>query len=228
MPAPGVVEGVLAYEDGRPVPDAEVYFYTDPDRKFRGPADYMSEPTGADGKYMAELPPGKYWAVARKRASGSISGNLQKGDYYTREAFGPVAVSDGKAERADLTLTELTGNMLFNVFVGKAGVQGVKGVIRGRDGLPVQHAYAFAYKDQRMVGKPDYVSEWTREDGAYTIHVQEPGVYYIGARTGYMGVPRPDEPYGRYEGSRDHKVTVRDGEFTGAVDVTLTRFSESR
>ncbi len=101
-------------------------------------------------------------------------------------------------------------------------------VVRGRDGKPVQHAYAFAYKDPKMVGKPDYVSEWTREDGAYVIYVQEPGTYYVGARTGYMGVPRPDEPYGRYDGTKDHSASVREGEFAPGVDITLKRFSESR
>jgi len=228
MPAPGVVEGVLTFEDGKPASGAEVYFYTDPDKKFRGPADFMSEPTGEDGRYMTELPPGRYWVVARKRASGSISGNLQKGDYYSREAFGPVEVRDGGRSRVDLALTELAGNMLFNLFVGKGGGQGVKGVVTDRDGKPVQHAYAFAYRDPKMVGKPDYVSEWTREDGRFVIYVLEPGTYYVGARTGYMGVPKPDEPYGKYEGTKDHSVSVKDGSFSDGVDVTMKRFSDSR
>ncbi len=228
MPEPAVVHGALSFEDGGPAAGAEVYFYTDPDRKFRGPADFMSEPTGQDGRYMTELPPGRYWAVARKRASGSISGNLQKGDYYTREACVPIDLKAGARISVDLTLSELSSNMLFNVFVGKSGRQGIKGVVRGRDGAPVRRAYAFAYKDRRMAGKPDYVSEWTREDGAYVIYVEEPGTYYVGARTGYMGAPRPDEPYGRYEGSRGHSVTVREGGFASGVDITLKRFSEFR
>ena len=71
-------------------------------------------------------------------------------------------------------------------------------------------------------------SGWTREDGAYVIYVPEPGVYYVGARTGFMGVPRPDEPYGRYDGAKDHSVKVGQGGFVDGVDVTLKRFSDSR
>jgi len=228
MPKPSGAKGVLTDESGRPVQGAEVYFYTEPDKKFRGPADFMAEPTGGDGRFITELPPGRYWAVARKRASGSISGNLQKGDFYSREALGPIEVVEGQYREVDLTLVEMTGNMLFNVFVGKAGGQGIKGVIRDRDGRPSARAYAFAYRDRRMAGKPDYVSEWTREDGEFVIYVAEPGMYYVGARTGYMGVPRPDEPYGRYDGSKDHSVTVKEGGFARGVDITLKRFSDSR
>jgi hypothetical protein len=224
---PGGVEGVLTDENGAPVSGAEVYFYTDAAKRFRGPADYMAEPTGEDGRYITELPPGEYYVVARKRVSGSISGNLQKGDFYSREAQGPVKVREGGYQRVDLKLVELTGNMLFSVF-SAAGEQGIKGVIRGRDGAPQARAYAFAYKDQKMVGKPDYVSGWTREDGSYVIYVPQPGPYYVGARTGFMGVPKPDEPYGRYEGRKDHSVDVPSGDFAGGVDIVLKRFSDTR
>ncbi|MGA2192095.1 MAG: hypothetical protein ABSG42_01800 [Nitrospirota bacterium] len=224
---PGGAEGVLTGEDGKPVEGAEVYFYVDPDRRFRGPADFMAEPTGPDGKYITELPPGRYYAVARKRASGSISGNLQKGDWYSREGSGPFEIKAGEYVKLNLTLVKLTGNMLFNAFPGKGGGQGVRGVIKDRDGKPAARAYAFAYKDSRMVGKPDYVSEWTREDGTYVIYTDGPGVYYVGARTGFMGVPKPDEPYGRY-GAGDHSVTVNEGGFTGSIDIVLKRFSDSR
>ncbi|HLB25744.1 MAG TPA: hypothetical protein VJM83_05405, partial [Nitrospirota bacterium] len=173
------------------------------------------------------LPPGKYFVVARKRASGSISGNLQKGDYYSREAYGPVQVREGKYERVDLKLVELTGNMLFNVFMDRGGGQGIRGVIKDRDGSPRPRAYAFAYRDPKMMGKPDYVSEWTREDGSYVIYVLEPGVYYVGARTGFMGVPRPDEPYGKH-GVGDHAVAVKQGEFSEGVDIILKRFADTR
>jgi len=228
MPRPGGVRGVLTDESGKLVQGGVVYFYTDPDRRFRGPAEFMAEPADEAGRYVTELPPGKYWAVARKRVSGSVSGNLQKGDLYSREVVGPIEVKDGRFEDADLTLNELTGNMLFNVFTAREGGQGIKGVITGRDGRPAGRAYAFAYIDHKMVGKPDYVSEWTRDDGTYTIYVLEPGVYFVGARTGYMGVPRPDEPYGRYAGTKDHAVNVKAGEFTPGVDIRLGRFSDER
>ena len=137
-------------------------------------------------------------------------------------------VSDGKHLKVDLKLEELTGNMLFSVFSGRGGGQGIRGVIRARDGSPHAKVYAFAYKDSRMTGRPDYVSEWTREDGAYAIYVLEPGKYYVGARTGFMGVPKPDEPYGRYDGTGDHSVDVGEGAMVEGIDITLKRFSGSR
>jgi len=224
----GGVHGVLTDESGAAVGAAEVYFYTDPDKRFRGPADFMAEPSGTDGSYITELPPGTYFAVARKRATGSISGGLQKGDLYSREAFGPIKVGHHGYERVDLRLVPVTGNMLFSVFTAREGGQGIRGTVRDRDGKPYARAYAFAYRDPKMTGKPEYVSEWTRDDGSYVIYVLDPGVYYIGARTGFMGVPRPDEPYGRYDGTKDHSVDVRDGAFTTGTDVVLKRFSGSR
>lgn len=228
MPRPGGVEGLLTGDQGEPMPGAVVYFYSGMDRNFRGPADFMAEPADDSGNFVTELPPGRYWAVARKRMSGSIAGNLEKGDYQSKEVYGPVDVEQGSYVKKDMVLSILTGNMLFSSFSGKGGYQGIKGVIRERDGSPHQRAYAFAYKDPKMAGKPDYVSEWTREDGTYVIYVLEPGTYYVGARTGYMGVPKPDEPYGRYGSNPEHSVTVNEGEFVDGVDVTLSRFSSAR
>lgn len=228
MPSPGGVEGRLTDDAGGPVPGAVVYFYTGNDRSFRGPADFMAEPADDDGGYVTELPPGRYWAVARKRATGNVGGNLEKGDLQSRDVHGPVEVAGGGYVKLDLELSPMTGNMLFSAFSGKAALQGIRGVVRERDGTPRHKAYAFAYRDRKMAGKPDYVSEWTREDGGYVIYIPEPGTYYVGARTGYMGVPRPDEPYGRYSGSPDHSVVVVDGGFVEGVDVTLSRFSSGR
>jgi len=225
MPEPGGVEGYLTDELGDPLPGGVVYFYSEQKPGFRGPADFMAEPADEDGYYITELPPGSYWAVARKRISGSISGNLEEGDYHTLESVGPLQVTLGDHVRADMSLVKLTGNMLFNVFSGHGGTQGIKGRITKRDGSPATGAYAFAYRDPRMAGKPDYVSGWTGEEGGYVIYVQEPGVYYIGARTGFKGVPRPDEPYGRYEANDDHAVEVPEGGFVDGVDITLKRFS---
>jgi len=225
LPEPGGVEGYLTDTDGNPVPGGIVYFYTEQKPGFRGPADFMAEPSDDKGYYITELPPGTYWAVARKRKSGGMSGNLSEGDLHTLGGVGPIKVELGEHSRADLVLAKLTGNMLFNVFAGHGDVQGIKGRITGRDGRPTEKAYAFAYKDRRMAGKPDYVSGWTGSDGEYVIFVHEPGVYYVGARTGFKGVPRPDEPYGRYDKVPDHSVDVPEDGFVDGIDITLKRFS---
>ncbi|MHB8173118.1 MAG: carboxypeptidase-like regulatory domain-containing protein [Nitrospirota bacterium] len=224
MSRPGVVEGSLTDEAGKPVGGAEVYFYTSPKKKFRSPADFMAEPTGPDGKYYTEVPPGKYYVVARKRTSGSISGNLRKGDLYTPDAA-RIEVRQGKSYKVDLSLYVFSGNMLF---AGSVERQGISGVIEDRSGKPFKQAYAFAYKDARMVGRPDFVSGWSRKDGKFVIYVDKPGRYYVGARTGLMGAPRPDEPYGKYRESPDHSVTVKDGAITGGIYIRLGRFSDER
>jgi hypothetical protein len=228
LSSPGGVEGYLTDAEGGPVDSGIVYFYSEEKPGFRGPADFMAEPVGDDGYFITELPPGRYWAVARKRLSGDISGNLKEGDYHTLGAYGPVEVVRGGYARVDMELAKLTGNMLFNVFAGHGDTQGISGVISGRDGSPVAGAYAFAYKDPRMAGKPDCVSEWTGEDGRYVIYVHGPGVYYVGARTGFKGVPRPDEPYGRYDGNPDHSVEAGPGGFIGGIDITLKKFSSGQ
>ena len=221
---PGIVKGRLTDEAGKPLKGAEVYFYVSSDKKFRSPADYMAEPTGQDGGYYTEVPPGKYYVVARKRTSGSISGNLKKGDLYTPDAV-RIKIEQGKTYNVDLSLYVFSGNMLFS---GSVGRQGIRGVITDRSGRPFKQAYAFAYKDRRMVGRPDFVSGWSRKDGKYVIYVDKPGKYYIGARTGLMGAPRPDEPYGKYRGSPDHSVTVKDGSFMDGINIRLGRFSDER
>ncbi|HEY3360116.1 MAG TPA: carboxypeptidase-like regulatory domain-containing protein, partial [Polyangia bacterium] len=80
-PRPAAVTGRVVDPAGAPVAGAEVFFYASANTK--RPADFISPPTGPDGRYAAALPAGRYWAVARVRRGGPGPGPLAPGDRHS-------------------------------------------------------------------------------------------------------------------------------------------------
>ncbi|MGE5188762.1 MAG: hypothetical protein ACM3NF_01760, partial [Gemmatimonadota bacterium] len=97
----------------------------------------------------------------------------------------------------------------------------VEGRILGRDGKARRGVYAALYDNPELLNRPVFLSDVTGSDGRYRLPVPVPGTYYLGARDGYGGSPAPGDLYGRYEGSPDHSVTVRDGDRLTGVDIVV-------
>ena len=112
----GVAGVVLA--DGAPAPDAHVFAYLRPEGGFRDMGFAASAPTGADGGFVLELPPGKYFLLARRRAGGGVAGPLRKGDLFGYYPGNPVTIPDGTAPRVAIPATLLK---LRNAPVWSAG-----------------------------------------------------------------------------------------------------------
>jgi len=220
------LSGKIYDETGAPVADGYVYVYVGGGDKTHGPAAFMSDATRADGGYMVALPPGEYFAVARKRASGTTSGPIAQGDLVSGAAV-RTTVSDGSEANIDFTMKPFGGRMLFNPRAIRSGDSGVKGVVEDRNGKPVAGAYAFAYTGGlKKKSAPDFVSAWTDETGAFTLFLPAGGEYFIGARVRYPGMPSQDEPYGRLDEGRH--VRIDDGKFMEGIRITLKTFGEYR
>jgi hypothetical protein len=74
--------GVSGYvrEGDAPVAAAHVFAYLRPGSGFRAMGFAASAPTTEDGSFLLDLPSGKYFLIARKRAGGGLAGPLRKGD----------------------------------------------------------------------------------------------------------------------------------------------------
>ncbi len=215
----GVAGVVLA--GGAPLADAQVSAYLNADGGFRDLGFAASGPTAADGAFLLDLPPGAYYLVARRRAGGGVAGPLRKGDAFGYYAANPVTVAPGQFAFVTIPATVLR---LRNapVYSGSyAAPAFIEGRILGSDGRPRRGVYAALYDNPELLNRPVFLSDVTGADGRYRLPVPSAGTYYLGARSGYGGSPAPGDFYGRYEGSPDHAVAVRDGDRLTGIDIVV-------
>ncbi|MDH3998844.1 MAG: carboxypeptidase-like regulatory domain-containing protein, partial [Desulfuromonadales bacterium] len=81
---------------GAPVARAYVYIYTETESGLTGPSYGEAIQTDKQGRFLINLPPGDYALVARKRAGGGRSGNLEPGDLNAAYPHNPVTVRAGE------------------------------------------------------------------------------------------------------------------------------------
>jgi hypothetical protein len=224
LPVPSGVTGVagVVLDNGVPAPDVRVSAYLASAGGFRDLGFAASAPTGPDGGFVLDLPPGKYYLLARKRAGGGVAGPLRKGDLFGYFPGNPVTITQGKATRVALPASSLK---LRNTPVYSAGYTApasIEGRILDMAGQPVRGAYAALYDNPDLLNRPVFLSDVTGADGIYRLPVPVPGKYFLGARSGYGGSPAPGDLYGRYEGNPEHSVVLKEGDRMGGVDLVVT------
>ena len=208
--------------NGAPAPDVHVFAYLRPDGGFRDMGFAASSPTDRDGGFVLELPPGKYYLLARRRAGGGVAGPLRKGDLFGYFPGNPLAVVQGKVTRIALpaTLLKLRNAPVYSS--GYSAPASIEGRILDKTGRPVQGVYAALYDNPDLLNRPVFLSDVTGADGKYRLPVPVPGRYYLGARSGYGGSPAPGDLYGRYEGNAEHAVVFKEGDRMEGVEIVVT------
>jgi hypothetical protein len=203
-----------------PLVGAVVYVYGEGENLF-GPARVISEPTGEDGSYALNLPPGKYMVVVRKRQSGDSTGPVNAGDLRGDPV--QLTVEAGKPVKLELSAQIKVSNEKAFPGPDNTAKTGIAGTVRDEKGKPVANVRVHVYDHIQMSERPKYVSEKTGPDGRYAVALPRGGTYYIAARDRFGGPPRIGDLYGRYdEGTVDPSgVVVRKGQMTDNVDMTV-------
>ncbi len=228
--APGTrgaaVEGEAVF-GGRPVEDAYLYVYSSPESLLKGMGIAMAPPTGPDGRFLVEgLPESGYFLVARRRASGGMTGPLEKGDLYGFYPGNPLYLRDGAVTKVRIEMVEKEKGLSYSEVTS-----GPETVLTGRavdrSGNPQAGVYAFVYDDRVFGHKRPYAhSGRTGPDGTFAIYIERPGVFYLGARENFGNSPVPGERFGFYDGSPDHSITAGEGEAIGDLTVVVDRILE--
>ena len=213
--------GGVVSVNGVPAPDVHVSAYLKPDGGFRDMGFAASSPTGSDGRFLLELPPGKYYLLARKRAGGGVAGPLRKGDLFGYFPGNPVTITQGKVTRVALPATSLKLRNAPAWSAGYSAPASIEGRIVDKAGRPVQGVYAALYDNPDLLNRPVFLSDSTGADGKYRLPVPVPGRYFLGARSGYGGSPAAGDHYGRYEGNAEHAVTIRYGDDLKGIDLVV-------
>ena len=230
-PETGRISGQLIIKNRVTMEGGLVYFTSkagpvpDPAKFWRIP-DFLGE-IKEGGRFSVELPEGEYYVGAIKRKRGKTkNGPPEPGDYFYRaldENGGPRVYAVKKGENLDLGT--VSGMPQFKGLGRGANISAVEGRILDVSGKPVKGAYVFAFLSQSMIGRPVFASYKTGRDGKYQLRVHAGGNYYLRVRDVYGGGPPVvGALIGNFGGETPEAVTVKTGEITGGIDITVVKF----
>ncbi len=217
------LSGRVTFE-GKPVEGAYVYLYTDSGTSYKGLGFAISPPTDRQGRFgIYDLLETQYVIVARKRKSGKKTGPLEEGDLYCFYPGNPVNLFEGKELVVDIPCVEKEKDVPYSVVTSGSSIS-ISGYVVDRMGNPVKGVYAFVY-DTRVFGhkRPYSHSGKTGEGGKFTINIDKPGTYYLGARENFGYTPRPGELFGFYSGTPDHSIRLKEGERREGIVIVVDR-----
>lgn len=216
------LKGMVFFKDGgQPISGAYVNVYPDGISNLLGPSQFISAPTTADGSYNLDLPPGTYFVVARKRTSGSPTGPLSPGDFFSEHQRIVTRVIDGKMSLVNLELAPMKAPMFFKKVAEISSNTGARGILSDAEGKPISGGFAMAYTDSEMKRLPDYASSLSDSQGRFTIYLPAGGSYYLAGRIHAWDMPQQGEPFGKL----DDPLAIKDGEFIENVRIELVPFS---
>jgi hypothetical protein len=186
------IRGEISFQDA-PLERAYLYVYQDAEKGFKGPG-YLIQPV-EKGTFRLNLPPGKYWLLARKRLRGGQFGPIETGDYFNYYHGNPVTVAAGEVREVKIeTITRLS--MLEDD--PNAPFVGVRGKIVDAGGKPVARLHVFAYRQAEMTGTPEFFSAPTGTDGKFELALPDGSAFYLLARQEFGGPAGEHELYGRH------------------------------
>lgn len=211
--------------NGAAVPDVGVYAYAKTGSGFKGDDFQATVRTNEKGEFALELPPDRYYLLARLRSDNSVDlGPLHKEDLLGYDPGNPVVVKKGHYTATTIPVARL--KMVKSRAESSAFPQGViEGRIVDRKGHPVQGAYAALYDKSNMSGRSVFRSDPTGADGRFKLLVPTPGSYFLGARNGY-GSPTAGTWFGQWRGSADHAIMIKKGELRTGVEIIVDKLAK--
>ena len=102
--------------------------------------------------------------------------------------------------------------------------RGISGQLLDAKGQPVVGGFAIAYRNSDIQRLPDFVSTVTNANGEYTLYLPAGGTYYVAARLHGWDMPRPGEPYGRYDGEELKPIRVPGKGFVSDITINMRPF----
>ncbi|MEW6087686.1 MAG: hypothetical protein AB1498_05225 [bacterium] len=223
------IKGIVTYY-GKPLIDSYVIVYQNSGADFRGQVYRRSLPTDTNGYFEINLTPGKYYILAKKKketnpkmfynvyhegasepAGNIVAGPLFEGDYICYYPNNPVTVTEQNF--VNINLPAVTKISLDDISqTNYATPTRIEGIVIDMDGKPMAGIRVFASRHKMLMlmgGKPDFISNVTKEDGRYTINLTEDGVFYLGARDFIGRAPKTNEIFGYYFGTEDHSIVIK-------------------
>lgn len=164
---------------GKPVKGAYIFFYDSADTKRA--VDLVSPVTDSKGNCEKEVPPGRYWVLARLKSNASFDmGPLMIEDKFSGDPL-EVEVVAGQELSLDFTVMDLL-DTIKTKSKKREDLNKVTGKIVNEKGEALADVFAYANKHQSPLSVPDFFSAWTGPDGLFAIYLPT-GKYNLGAAT---------------------------------------------
>lgn len=210
---------------GVPVAGVGVYAYAKTGSGFKGDDFQATVRTNANGEFALELPPDRYYLLARLRGDNSVDlGPLHKEDLLGYDPGNPLVVEKGHFAPSTIPAARL--KMVKSRVESSAFLPGtIEGRIVDRGGRPIPGVYAALYEKPSMAGRSVFRSEPAGADGRFKLTVPIPGSYFLGARSGY-GSPTTGGWVGVWGGSADHAIPIKTGEVRAGIEIIVDRVSK--
>ncbi len=206
----GGIYGKITFE-GKPIEKSYLYVYKDLKTGLRGPA-YLVYPS-RDGSFTLNLPEGRYYIIARKRAKGGMYGPIEEGDLFNFYYGNPVMVKKGVMKNVNIECVKRLSQLEEGV-----GFSELTGYVKDNKGKPVQGLFVLLYQNKNMQGKPLYISSRTDREGKFSIRIPR-GEYFILARENIGGPPNMGEWYGKFK----EPVNVKDQEKIENINILVEK-----
>ena len=210
--------------NGQPLADGFIYVYTRGDA-LTGPAYGQIVRSDEQGSFILNLAEGRYWLAARKRNDGSRSGDPEAGDLNGEYPGNPLVLKTGEHLKLERWTLEPISNAAKQRRLADGKFMQTKTWLSGRvideDRSPVAGIYLFAYRDSRMIGKPNFISAPTTADGQFKIYLEKGGEFFVGARSTFGGPLEPGEWVGTYDVRPDHGIVAKPDEATVLGDILV-------
>lgn len=215
---PGI-SGTVFYDD-KPLDGAEIFVYLSMEKDLKGPA-YFSAVSDEQGRFYAPLESGTYYFVCRKRIVSEQFGPIQAGDFFGYFAANPISLRQKEHKSIimyALKKEAIKGSTIILTPSGTAKVNktSISGKVHDLFKEPVSGVFVCLYKNDEMVGKPEYISNKTGEDGSFQIDLVSGGKFYLIAKENFGGIPQSNDFIGYLSDSEDHSVEItNDKKLTG-------------
>jgi hypothetical protein len=228
----GSITGRIMVQGGGPLSGGQIIFFNvesgpppEPERFDRTP-DYVRD-IREDGRFTVELPAGRYYLGATRKASGESIGPPREGDLVWRsldKSGQPKAYAVRAGKQLDIGTMTGAAPLQPAVMKDRSVSTAIEGRVIDPDGQPVPDVVVVAFRTPNLQGKPVFISEKTDAKGRYLLRIAE-GTYYLRARNEFAsGPPEPGQIVGFYGEGAAAPVTIKAGEVLKGIDFTVIRF----
>ncbi|OGW45289.1 MAG: hypothetical protein A2078_13930 [Nitrospirae bacterium GWC2_57_9] len=226
----GIVMGVIGIKNGGPMMDGTVFFFDQNSGPPPSATKYWRVPThffpiDSEARFSAVLPEGTYYFGAIERNTGETLGPPQEGDFFfisQDEKGRPRKLTVRKGSMTDLGMV-VEAVPFKRAMLARKGTTSIEGVIRDRQGKPVEGMAVIGFKSPTMMGLPVFVSERSDKGGRYLLRVDRGGTYYLRARSNYgPGFPAKGELMGVYKDGKP--VSVKTSTSRKGINIEVFNF----
>ena len=209
--APAGVEGRVIF-DGLIFGGTRIYAYRSFDDLLAFRPLAVSEPSGDDGKFRMDLPPGSWILVAKRRAAGAGDGPAAVGDHLCYHGSNPIVVAPGGYTHVGFSLVRKDREVVYEPG-GDEGSGSIAGTVRyGANPLPGADVQLYLDAKDNFRGQVFSSSPTTGKTAQFRIDLLPESTYYVIARKRVSGAgagPLGDGDYFGY--FIENPVAVKSG-----------------